>query len=228
MNLGAFLTTRRGAVVAVAVVVLAGFGFAPWVAEVRALDSVRDLTPIPVPVMLLPCHPTVAEEDPLLPRDGDALFIPASDTAGGFVFATRDAEAPDAVSAAVQANGLFDAAQTATLQTLIRRARQHRPTGKVVVMDIGAGLGWFSMVSAAAGAVVLAAEPIATNARFLEATLRKNHELACQIELHRYVMDSRDRALRAQAPSAARGDPRRGRAAEWRHRSVAPAPRRLL
>ena len=86
------------------------------------------------------------------------------------------------VSKGVQLNGLHEPRYTAYWQSLTARCCA---SGGLVV-DVGANLGWFSLLSARMGCRVLALEPVPAIAALFMASAKLNN-LSHRIALHRAV-----------------------------------------
>ena len=89
------------------------------------------------------------------------------------------------VSKAVQRDGVHEPRYTEYWRRLIARCC----AGDGLVVDVGANLGWFSLLSASMGCRVLAFEPVPALGALLAASAEKNN-LSSRITLHRAVVSA--------------------------------------
>ncbi|KAI7846166.1 hypothetical protein COHA_000336 [Chlorella ohadii] len=91
----------------------------------------------------------------------------------------------DIVSNEIMHNGVWEHAETVNILARLEEWKQAKQQGSsgVVLLDVGANVGWFTLQAAAMGYHVLAVEPMPRNQGALRRTLCENQKLAEKVTL---------------------------------------------
>jgi FkbM family methyltransferase len=106
---------------------------------------------------------------------------------GGSRFAMQIYASRDIVSDSLRrGNDMWDPSKTVSLIQMVQAAARGRSLSDLVFLDIGANVGWFTLVMASIGLRVIAIEPMLTNLHMLRQSLclPENRELASRVILH--------------------------------------------
>lgn len=114
-------------------------------------------------------------------------------TKPSFIICTYDKNLDKFISNSLQSSGLWEPKMTKLFQEVLKQ------TGKVTVIDIGANIGYFSLLSAALGHYAIAIEPVERNVQKLAQATGLNNFQGKIVSL-RNALSSERRQVRLSLP----------------------------